>query len=267
MKADEAAQELQGLRSRLIGGSGLIANATGSQEALQRIAAVLGARYAGFGSPRPRSEALADCRNLLKLGVEAQAKEVHGSASLQVGFAALAIPSAPFASREQAAELVLAHRLSTGALWEDIRMKGGAYGAFAHPDGLEPLFTLATYRDPNPARSLAAFPRILREAAERPIDGESLEKAIIGSYSKETRPRTGAEKGMADFMRFLTGIDDGLRRRRLSSLIDLEEADVRGAAGRLEQGLMHAHSAVVAGNGPAAQAAEALGVPVRALPV
>jgi len=43
-------------------------------------------------------------------------KEVYGSTALQVGFAALAIPGAPFASREQAAELVLAHRLSTGIL-------------------------------------------------------------------------------------------------------------------------------------------------------
>ena len=42
------------------------------------------------------------------------------------------------------AELVLSHRLKTGFLWERIRMKGGAYGAFSMPNGLEGTFTFAT---------------------------------------------------------------------------------------------------------------------------
>ena len=52
-----------------------------------------------------------------------------------------------------------------GALWENIRMKGGAYGAFATPDSLEGTFSFSTYRDPSPLRSLEAFSSIIKEMA------------------------------------------------------------------------------------------------------
>jgi Zn-dependent M16 (insulinase) family peptidase len=152
-----------------------------------------------------------------------------------VGFAALVLRGAPLSAGEHAAELVLAHQLSTGALWEDIRMKGGAYGVFAHPDGLERSFSLSTYRDPSPLRSLDSFAAVLRARGEREGDEEALEKAVIGSYSKETLPRSPADKGLSDFFRFLYGIDDRLRERKLRALIDVSEGEITGAARRLAE--------------------------------
>jgi Zn-dependent M16 (insulinase) family peptidase len=185
---------------------------------------------------------------------------------LQVGFAALCVEAAPYGVRDQAAELVLAHHLSTGALWEDIRMKGGAYGAFAQPDSMERVFSLSTYRDPKPRRSLESFGPILEAAGAERIGGEALEKGIIGTYARETRPRTGAEKSFGDFLAFLHGVEHEHRRRKLRDLISLEPEDLAAAARRLAA-FPAPSRVIIAGSSGAEKAARALGVEPRELPV
>ncbi|MFA6508010.1 MAG: insulinase family protein, partial [Treponemataceae bacterium] len=262
-------EKLAALRDRLAFSAGLLVNITGSADCIAKAETALAAEFAAFGVPRPRSVSSDDSVAFFALtGVNASA-EVHSSSSLQVGFGSLAYPSAPFAGAEQAAEIVLAHRLSTGSLWEEIRMKGGAYGAFAYPDGLEPVFTLATYRDPSPDRSLDAFRAALNEASSEKIEADELEKAVIGTYSKETRPRSPVDKGFSDFMRLLYGIEDSARKRKLSAIVDMESSSVALAARRLArsdaEGL--GRVAVVAGGAAADKAAAALGCPKKELPV
>ncbi|MDR2313319.1 MAG: insulinase family protein [Spirochaetaceae bacterium] len=208
--------------------------------------------------------------------------EVYASPSLQIGFAAMSLPSAPYGSLEQAAELVFSHELSTGPLWESIRMKGGAYGAFSHPDNLEGVFSLSTYRDPDPLRSLGAFSQILKDRSIRGIDQDRLEKAIIGAYARETAPRTPAEKGFAEFLRRLYGIGNAHRMFRLKSMIALGPGDANAAARRLAEaaeqqpytglgagqpGSFPGLAVVVAGMKTAERAAKKLGVELRVLPV
>lgn len=261
----EAASRLASIRDRLFGRGGLVANLTGSAAGIGTARAALAAALGGLGAPRPRTQAadgaFADLCDGGRPGAEALS-----SASLQVGFAALSLPAAPFASEAQAAELVLAHGLSTGALWESIRMKGGAYGAFAHPDGLEPVFSFATYRDPDPSRSLDAFLDALRGAREDPPDGADLDKTVIGAYSKETRPRSPSDKGMADFMRFLYGIEDSARARKLAAIVRMDAAALAETAGRLLESAGEGTAVVLGGPSEAEKAASKLGVAARDLP-
>jgi Zn-dependent M16 (insulinase) family peptidase len=162
--------------------------------------------------------------------------------------------------------MVLAHQLSTGALWEDIRMKGGAYGAFAVSDSLENCVSTATYRDPNPLRSLDIISAILKNGANGDCGEDSLVKSIIGCYAKETRPRTSAENGLVDFYRFLYGIEDGYRRRKMERLVSTSTEDIAAAFSAL--GSREATgSVIIAGTKAAEQAAKALGTEVQLLPV
>jgi Zn-dependent M16 (insulinase) family peptidase len=238
-----------------------VANLTGSAGTLGASLALLKDRFGEFGPPKPSAGTPGDFPE------GPRGPEVYLSPSLQVGFAAAALSAAPFDSPEQAAELVLAHHLSTGALWESIRMKGGAYGAFAHPDHLEGVFSLATYRDPNPLKSLDSFRSVLKEAPEAAFadDGE-LEKTIIGAYATETHPRTGAEKGFTGFLRFLYGVENVHRRRKLERLVAVTGEQVAEALRRLAaQGA--ATPVILAGPKAAEKAAKALGVEARELPV
>ena len=254
MGAAAAAAKLESLREKITS-SGLIANITGGS--LDTACAEIAQRFSRFGPPVPASRSCA--------GAVKQAAEVFASPSLQVGFAALSMNAAPFDTAEQAAETVLTHQLSTGALWEDIRMKGGAYGAFINSESLENSLSFATYRDPSPLRSLDVISAILKNG-HHDCDEDYLEKSIIGCYARETHPRTGAENGFVDFYRFLYGVEDSYRERKLKRLVSVSTADIAAAFTSLGSRKTFA-PVIIAGVKKAEEAARALGTEVQMLPV
>ncbi|MDR2516105.1 MAG: insulinase family protein [Spirochaetaceae bacterium] len=252
---------LTGIRDR-IRAAGCIVNLTAAPGSLPEAISRTGKAFAPFGAPRPRKPGAGEDAGF---SPEPGGVEVFASPSLQIGFAARAVPAASYVTPDHAAELLLSHELSTGALWEDIRMKGGAYGASAFPDGLEKIFVCSTYRDPSPLRSLDSFPAILKKRSAGSVPEEMLEKTIIGSYARGKRPHTPADKGHADFVRFLTGFEDAHRARHLSALIDAQNGDLTRAAARLSRAA--GNSVIIAGNAAAKEAAREFGVEIQPLPV
>jgi len=198
-----------------------------------------------------------------------ESAEVYASPSLQVGFAAMSLPAAALGSPEQAAELVFSHELSTGALWESIRMQGGAYGAHADISDLERLFSFSTYRDPDPLRSLGSFPAILKKRGATKIDEDSLEKVIIGTFAKLAQPRPPAAKGLTEFIRRLCGVTEEHRLSRLKHIVALTAEDSGKAATRLAAAAEHGQTypVIIAGTKTAEKAAKKLGVEPKLLPV
>jgi Zn-dependent M16 (insulinase) family peptidase len=263
----EISRKLAGLRDTLVAKAGLIINISGAGETLAQTLRGVEERFSRFGPPRPRNPATdsIDAFRTLLGQVPGEKPELYVSPSLQVGFAATTLSIASFTLKEQAAALVLAHQLSTGALWEDIRMKGGAYGAFAYPELLEGVFSFSTYRDPTPFRSLDAFTAILKEV--HPPEEESLEKSIIGSFAKETRPRTSAEKGITDYVRFLYGIEDTWRAKKLAYLIEVSPDAIAAVASSLASHRGASAPVIVAGPGTVEKTAVKLGLAVNMLPV
>jgi Zn-dependent M16 (insulinase) family peptidase len=278
MDTAEICGTLSRIRDTLVNHGGLLVNVTGNAAAITKMRKGIAERFGDFGAPRPRNIrsageapffAMVKGDNNRAVRGEVPPAEVLSSPSLQVGFAAMTLKGSSLKTREAGTEAVLAHRLSTGALWEDIRMKGGAYGAFAQSDGVEETFSLSTYRDPGPLRSIEVFPAILKEAAQAIPDEETLTKAVIGSFSRETRPRTAAEKGHADCLRFLYGIEDRRRKAKLESIVSITDAELAAAAERLAGSAETGPGipTVIAGPGEAEKAAAKLGVEIRTLPV
>ena len=157
-------------------------------------------------------------------------------------------------------------------------MKGGAYGAFAQSNNLEGRFSFSTYRDPNPLRSLDAFSSILKNACaqsskeamsvrEAVLRKEAIDKAVIGAYAPETSPRTPAEKGLIDFLRFLVGIEDSHRSQRLKDLVAVSAEQVDAVLKRLANETGPTYPVIIAGKTEAEKAAARLGAELRHLPV
>jgi len=263
MDVAEVAAKLESLRDAIRAG-GTIANIAGSASAIRNTGSAVAAGFGSFGPPKPRAAG-----NGAWKPAGGKVCEVFASPSLQVGFAAMALKAAPFDTVSQTAEGVLSHWLSTGALWEDIRMKGGAYGAFAGSDSLERCFSLSTYRDPDPLRSLESFSSILKTRAADSsaiLGGDDLVKTIIGCYSRETRPQAPSSRSVADFFRFMTRIDDAYRARKLKRLVGVSAGEVADALGGLAS-QEPLGRAVITGMKDAEQVAKALGTDVRELPV
>jgi Zn-dependent M16 (insulinase) family peptidase len=284
----EIIARLNRIRDTLAGKGGLIASFAGSAEALAGAQKAAASLFRPFSPPGPRNtlcaarfRAMTENGTLTGGGTAGNVSteegpplpEVFASPSLQIGFAALTWPAAPMNSPSYGAELVLAHQLSTGPLWEEIRMKGGAYGAFAQADGIEKTFCMSTFRDPDPLRSIDSFSGALKgmlsRLKSRPNsrqDEETLEKAIVGTFARETRPRTPSERASFDFLRFLYGVPEDLRRQRLKWLIELQSGELIAALERLA-GQEGKAPVIIAGPETAEKAAGELGVDVKTLPV
>jgi Zn-dependent M16 (insulinase) family peptidase len=247
----EIIKKLQYIREKIVK-AGLIVNITGN--AIDTAVAEIALRFSRFGPPLPRLST--------EISGNTATPEVFASRSLQVGFAALTLNAAPYDTLEQTAEIVLSHQLSTGALWEVIRMKGGAYGAFINSNSLDNCLSFATYRDPNPLRSLDVISSIFKDSTYGKCLEDYLVKSIIGCYSKETRPQTSAEKGLVDFNRFLYGIEDSYRRKRLERLVSLSTSDIEAVFNSFSSRVT-SPPVIIAGIKKAEEAAKALGVNVQ----
>ena len=265
MDVKEISVKLMDIQNRLCN-AGVLINI--GQEAPHTVLGEIGKRFKIFGAPKPRKQNTEDFNSLSVIKKSDTARgEVFASASLQIGFAGISHKTVPYASSLQAAELVFSHQLSTGDLWEDIRMKGGAYGAFAHPDHLERSFSFSTYRDPNPLRSLEAFSSIVKDLKNtKAKDDLSLDKAIIGTYSRETRPRAPAEKSISGFLRFLYGIEDSHRLRRLKDIISVKMEDMIAVQERIASNTESVHPVILDGIASAEKAASHLNADLIILP-
>jgi presequence protease len=167
-----------------------------------------------------------------------------------VGFAAAACRASRLGTAAFGHETVLAHLLGTGALWEELRVKRGAYGASAWTDGLEGMASFSSYRDPRPVDSLAFFGEALEEASRRfgsggPSAEAEVEEAAIGSLGREQKPLMPEEKGFVDFRRSLYGIADEQRQIKRDAMLTATASDIARAAERLAKAYASATAVLI----------------------
>ena len=153
--------------------------------------------------------------------------------SASVSYVTVAFPGIRYGDPLTPAQDLLAHLLRTGPLWERIRMRGGAYGAFASSRPTEGIFSFGSYRDPHTVQTLETYRETLDEAAGRAIEVDAIELAKVSMLGRELRPLTPRDAGFVNFKRRLHDIDDALRQTLRDRLRDVGPEDVRTAAGRL----------------------------------
>jgi len=99
-------------------------------------------------------------------------------------------------------------------LWEQVRVQGGAYGAFCGLDRATGTFTQVSYRDPNVEKTLTAFDGVGSYLKETSLSQRDLTLAIIGAIGDLDTYLLPDSKGMASLLRHVTN-DDTLRRAAL----------------------------------------------------
>jgi presequence protease len=172
-----------------------------------------------------------------------------------VAYVAAAIPGSRFGTPEHVHELVLAHLLRTGHLWEIIRMQGGAYGANVAARGMDGVFGFSSYRDPRISETISAFGDGLHLYSNASVDGRELELAQIGVTGHDIRPLSPGQKGMVGFRRTLYGVTDQMRQEKRDTILSTTVPDIRRAAERLRDTMGQVTIAVMAGRDAVARAA------------
>lgn len=151
-----------------------------------------------------------------------------------VAFVARAMPAVDIQNPAAPALLLLSMQLSYGYLWNEIRVKGGAYGAHARYSPLDAQWCFSSYRDPFVAQTLSAYDRALDYIVnDMDLSAPALEQAIIGTVKtldQPIRPGMAVSKALA---LHLSGSTPELRKSFRERLLSLTADDVRSAAERV----------------------------------
>jgi Zn-dependent M16 (insulinase) family peptidase len=147
---------------------------------------------------------------------------------------------------------VVARFLRSGYLWDRVRVRGGAYGAFAALDRLGGFLALVSYRDPNLGRTLTVFDRAAAYLRGLALSRDELEKAVIGAVGDLDAYMLPDAKGFASLARLLCGEDDAFRQRLRDEVLSTTRKDFRVFAGALDVLARHGEAVVLGSRSAAA---------------
>ncbi|MBQ0003900.1 MAG: insulinase family protein [Treponema sp.] len=151
---------------------------------------------------------------------------------IQVGFSGCSIDIAdsPYGTREAVAKCVYSSWLSNSILWEQIRTVCGAYGAYSGVDSIEKTFSIMTYRDPDPLKSVEVIEQCLKEASEKEFSEDEISKTEIGAFSYDLTPKTPKTLGGIAENRLLYCISEENVKFRINTTLEITARDVHNAA-------------------------------------
>ena len=130
--------------------------------------------------------------------------------------------------------LVLSRILSREYLYQNIRVKGGAYGAAGAFTMHNGLFAATTYRDPNLRRSYEVFKGIPEFVRTLSLGERELTKYIIGTISGIDRPLSVRDKSDVAVNDYYTGMTKEKLQKRWDEVLHTDEETLRKQADMLE---------------------------------
>jgi len=127
---------------------------------------------------------------------------------------------------------LLSKNLSTGFLWDKVRVEGGAYGGMASTSSAHPVFSCASYRDPNLLSTLKNFDKGLEEVAGG-IDKARVDQSIIGAIGLIDKPKSPMGKGFGETLALLSGRTPAFRQGIREAILSAGPEDLRERAREL----------------------------------
>jgi Zn-dependent M16 (insulinase) family peptidase len=145
----------------------------------------------------------------------------------QVSYAGTCLQTAPYVSPDKAALTILGQLLTHNYLHPEVREKGGAYGASAAACPASGLFSMSSYRDPNPRNSLKTFQNAGQYARDKAWSARELEEGKLSVFQQIDAPMSVSNDGSKEFM---LGITEEMEQKMREDLLDVTKEDVQSVA-------------------------------------
>jgi Zn-dependent M16 (insulinase) family peptidase len=130
--------------------------------------------------------------------------------------------------------LVISRYLRNTFLWDQVRVRGGAYGAFCLFDRLSGTLCLISYRDPNLLPTLQVFHKTPHFLRDLDLTDKELTKAIIGTIGDIDQYRLPDAKGYISMARSLSGDREEGRQQMREEVLSTSRNDFLVFAEALE---------------------------------
>ena len=163
-----------------------------------------------------------------------------------VGYAAKGVNIARFGQKFQGQMYVLSNLLTYEHLWNEVRVKGGAYGTGFRGDSNDD-FLATSYRDPSPGKTLSHFDRCGQVVREFCAQGPELTRYILGAMA-DADPLLGSagKIRLAELRHFKGTTQEDVRRIR-AQLIGCTPEDLLRLCPALEEMAAQGSCCIVAG--------------------
>lgn len=227
--------DLEELRHRIVTGGDVILDCTAEAAGLglaERHAASLLARLPESVPVSPAATGEVDIRTLAPMTDLPRAEALLTPA--QVNYVGKAVNLYDLGYQWHGSASVILRYLRMGRLWDEVRVRGGAYGVFCNLDRVGGTLVCASYRDPNVERTLGAFDGLaafLRVAAR---DRARLTQSIVGAVGDLDTYLLPDARGARALGCWLSGTTEELRQRTREEMLATTAEDFLRFADTLE---------------------------------
>ncbi len=126
---------------------------------------------------------------------------------------------------------VLKTIMSYEYLWNNVRVKGGAYGCMCGFSSVTGNGYFTSYRDPNLKETNEIFEKAVEYVRNFTAEERDLTKYIIGTISGIDTPRTPSMKGNISMSLYLSGTTWEDKQRERNEILNVTQEDIRGLSG------------------------------------
>ena len=123
--------------------------------------------------------------------------------------------------------------LSYEYLWQNIRVKGGAYGCMSNFNRIGEGY-FVSYRDPNLKRTLDVYEGVVDYVKNFTVSDRDMTKYIIGTMSNLDQPMTPSAKGERSMNLYMNKVNEDMVRKTREEVLDATQEDIRRLAPVLE---------------------------------
>lgn len=116
--------------------------------------------------------------------------------------------------------------MSYDYLWQNIRVKGGAYGCMSNFNRIGEGY-FVSYRDPNLKRTLDVYDGVVDYLKNFTVSERDMTKYIIGTMSGIDQPMTPASKGERSMNLYMNKVSAEVIREERNQILDAEQDDIR----------------------------------------
>lgn len=135
-----------------------------------------------------------------------------------------------YSPKIDAAMAILSSMLSSGYLWNNVRVLGGAYGCHFGYSVFGAYGQFYSYRDPHLAETLEIYKGCVKYLEEFDADEREMTKAILGTIGGIDTPMTPALKGRRSLQNDFGERTEELIQAQRDAIINCTPADIRAAA-------------------------------------
>ena len=147
--------------------------------------------------------------------------------------------------------------LSYDYLWQNVRVKGGAYGCMSNFNRIGEGY-LISYRDPNLKKTMEVYEGVVDYLKNFTVDERDMTKYIIGTISGKDVPKTPQMKGAVSKNAYFCGVTEEMIQKERDQILNASVEDIHALAEIIEAILAADQICVVGSESKVSEASDIL---------